>query len=197
MTIRQETALVRPFVVCAVLRGVRFDPLRYNSFIDLQVQGLAGGAGRWQAQLECCWLHGCNHRWQACIAVACGMRSQKTIVRCVGQAAPGFHMLLTSPPCLSPLPCRTSCTRTCAGSARWWPSAPTTSPRSRHVGRLCGGRQDMRCAGQPAAGGNSPKRRSIKPCFNNTPTTPLLQCLLAGPLHLSGAAAGAHLLCSP
>ncbi|KAI7840445.1 hypothetical protein COHA_005871 [Chlorella ohadii] len=36
MTIRQETALVRPFVVCAVLRGVRFDPLRYNSFIDLQ-----------------------------------------------------------------------------------------------------------------------------------------------------------------
>lgn len=37
MTIRPETALVRPFVVCAVLRGVRFDPLRYNSFIDLQV----------------------------------------------------------------------------------------------------------------------------------------------------------------
>ena len=37
MTVRAETALVRPFVVCAVLRGVRFDPLRYNSFIDLQV----------------------------------------------------------------------------------------------------------------------------------------------------------------
>ena len=36
MVIKPETALVRPFVVCAVLRGVRFDPVRYNSFIDLQ-----------------------------------------------------------------------------------------------------------------------------------------------------------------
>ncbi|KAL4440220.1 hypothetical protein ABPG75_003221 [Micractinium tetrahymenae] len=36
MSIRPETALVRPFVVCAVLRGVAFDPVRYNSFIDLQ-----------------------------------------------------------------------------------------------------------------------------------------------------------------
>jgi phenylalanyl-tRNA synthetase beta chain len=36
MTVRPETAMVRPFVVCAVLRGVRFDPARYNSFIDLQ-----------------------------------------------------------------------------------------------------------------------------------------------------------------
>jgi phenylalanyl-tRNA synthetase beta chain len=36
MVVRPETALVRPFVVCAVLRGVRFDPVRYNSFIDLQ-----------------------------------------------------------------------------------------------------------------------------------------------------------------
>ena len=36
MTVRPETALVRPFVVCAVLRGVTFDAVRYNSFIDLQ-----------------------------------------------------------------------------------------------------------------------------------------------------------------
>lgn len=36
MTVRPETALVRPFVVCAVLRGLKFDPVRYNSFIDLQ-----------------------------------------------------------------------------------------------------------------------------------------------------------------
>lgn len=36
MVVRPETALVRPFVVCAVLRGVAFDPVRYNSFIDLQ-----------------------------------------------------------------------------------------------------------------------------------------------------------------
>lgn len=33
---RPETLLVRPFVVCAVLRGVTFDTARYNSFIDLQ-----------------------------------------------------------------------------------------------------------------------------------------------------------------
>lgn len=36
MTMKPETALVRPFVVCAVLRGIQFDPVRYNSFIDLQ-----------------------------------------------------------------------------------------------------------------------------------------------------------------
>ncbi|GIL98739.1 hypothetical protein Vretimale_4107 [Volvox reticuliferus] len=36
MVVKPETALVRPFVVCAVLRGVKFDPARYNSFIDLQ-----------------------------------------------------------------------------------------------------------------------------------------------------------------
>ena len=33
---RPETLLVRPFVVCAVLRNVTFDVARYNSFIDLQ-----------------------------------------------------------------------------------------------------------------------------------------------------------------
>lgn len=36
MFVRPETALVRPFVVCAVLRGVKFDAARYSSFIDLQ-----------------------------------------------------------------------------------------------------------------------------------------------------------------
>ncbi|KXZ43211.1 hypothetical protein GPECTOR_97g749 [Gonium pectorale] len=36
MVVKAETALVRPFVVCAVLRGVKFDAARYNSFIDLQ-----------------------------------------------------------------------------------------------------------------------------------------------------------------
>lgn len=36
MVVRPETALVRPFVVCAVLRGVTFDPIRYANFIDLQ-----------------------------------------------------------------------------------------------------------------------------------------------------------------
>ena len=34
--VRSETLLVRPFVVCAVLRGVQFNEARYNSFIDLQ-----------------------------------------------------------------------------------------------------------------------------------------------------------------
>jgi len=34
--VRPETLLVRPFIVCAVLRGVSFDAARYNSFIDLQ-----------------------------------------------------------------------------------------------------------------------------------------------------------------
>ncbi|GHP04514.1 hypothetical protein PPROV_000326800 [Pycnococcus provasolii] len=36
MVVKPETALVRPFVVCAVLRGIKFDKQRYKSFIDLQ-----------------------------------------------------------------------------------------------------------------------------------------------------------------
>ncbi|KAL6762004.1 phenylalanyl-tRNA synthetase [Haematococcus lacustris] len=36
MVVKPETVMVRPFVVCAVLRGVTFDPARYASFIDLQ-----------------------------------------------------------------------------------------------------------------------------------------------------------------
>lgn len=36
MHVKAETAMIRPFVVCAVLRGVTFDQARYNSFIDLQ-----------------------------------------------------------------------------------------------------------------------------------------------------------------
>lgn len=36
LVVKPETALVRPFVVAAILRGVKFDAHRYNSFIDLQ-----------------------------------------------------------------------------------------------------------------------------------------------------------------
>ncbi|GAU18999.1 hypothetical protein TSUD_193370, partial [Trifolium subterraneum] len=36
MHVKPETSLIRPFVVCAVLRGLTFDKARYNSFIDLQ-----------------------------------------------------------------------------------------------------------------------------------------------------------------
>ncbi|MQL98508.1 hypothetical protein Taro_031228, partial [Colocasia esculenta] len=36
MHVQPETESVRPYVVCAVLRGVKFDLARYNSFIDLQ-----------------------------------------------------------------------------------------------------------------------------------------------------------------
>ncbi|XP_057805023.1 phenylalanine--tRNA ligase beta subunit, cytoplasmic isoform X2 [Salvia miltiorrhiza] len=36
MHVKPETSQVRPYVVCAVLRGVTFDEARYNSFIDLQ-----------------------------------------------------------------------------------------------------------------------------------------------------------------
>merc|ERR1719401_2181873 len=36
MTVHASTAQIRPFVVCAVLRGVTFDQDRYQSFIDLQ-----------------------------------------------------------------------------------------------------------------------------------------------------------------
>ena len=36
LTVKPETALVRPFIVCAILRGVSFDEKRYKSFIDLQ-----------------------------------------------------------------------------------------------------------------------------------------------------------------
>lgn len=36
MLVKPETSWIRPFVVCAVLRGITFDEARYNSFIDLQ-----------------------------------------------------------------------------------------------------------------------------------------------------------------
>ncbi|XVF09422.1 hypothetical protein REPUB_Repub07fG0091500 [Reevesia pubescens] len=34
--VKKETFRIRPFVVCAVLRGITFDEASYNSFIDLQ-----------------------------------------------------------------------------------------------------------------------------------------------------------------
>eukprot|EP00879_Flechtneria_rotunda_P022397 GHRR01023634.1.p1 GENE.GHRR01023634.1~~GHRR01023634.1.p1 ORF type:complete len:143 (-),score=43.38 GHRR01023634.1:951-1379(-) len=40
LVVKSETALIRPYVVAAVLRGVTFDTSRYNSFIDLQVRTL-------------------------------------------------------------------------------------------------------------------------------------------------------------
>ncbi|XP_024526452.1 phenylalanine--tRNA ligase beta subunit, cytoplasmic isoform X1 [Selaginella moellendorffii] len=36
MIVKPETAVIRPFVVCAILRGITFDQARYASFIDLQ-----------------------------------------------------------------------------------------------------------------------------------------------------------------
>ncbi|KAC9800217.1 hypothetical protein E3N88_45234 [Mikania micrantha] len=36
MHVKPETSIIRPYVVCAVLRGITFDEARYNSFIDLQ-----------------------------------------------------------------------------------------------------------------------------------------------------------------
>lgn len=37
MRIGRSAAKIRPYVVCAVLRGVKFDPKNYKSFMDLQV----------------------------------------------------------------------------------------------------------------------------------------------------------------
>ena len=37
LVVKPETALVRPFVTAAVLRGMTFDAASYASFIDLQV----------------------------------------------------------------------------------------------------------------------------------------------------------------
>jgi hypothetical protein len=39
MTVGKETAQIRPYVVAAVLRNVKFTQKSYNSFIDLQVRG--------------------------------------------------------------------------------------------------------------------------------------------------------------
>ncbi|XP_047325904.1 phenylalanine--tRNA ligase beta subunit, cytoplasmic [Impatiens glandulifera] len=36
MHVKSETESIRPHIVCAVLRGVHFDEVRYNSFIELQ-----------------------------------------------------------------------------------------------------------------------------------------------------------------
>lgn len=38
MTVGPGAAKIRPYVVCAVLRGVTFDTKSYKSFMDLQVQ---------------------------------------------------------------------------------------------------------------------------------------------------------------
>ena len=39
LTVSKETAQIRPYVVAAVLRNVKFTQQSYNSFIDLQVRG--------------------------------------------------------------------------------------------------------------------------------------------------------------
>ncbi|XP_018806301.1 phenylalanine--tRNA ligase beta subunit, cytoplasmic-like [Juglans regia] len=36
MHVKPETSSIRPYVLCAVLRGIKFDEVTYNSFIDLQ-----------------------------------------------------------------------------------------------------------------------------------------------------------------
>lgn len=36
MIVEPSTVSIRPYVVCAILRGIKFDPRRYKSFIDLQ-----------------------------------------------------------------------------------------------------------------------------------------------------------------
>mmetsp|Transcript_4719 Transcript_4719/g.13781 ORF Transcript_4719/g.13781 Transcript_4719/m.13781 type:complete len:630 (-) Transcript_4719:124-2013(-) len=36
MTVKADTSKIRPYVVCAVLRGIKFDQDKYQSFIDLQ-----------------------------------------------------------------------------------------------------------------------------------------------------------------
>ncbi len=38
MIVRSETSQIRPYVVCAVLRGIQWDQAAYNSFLDLQDQ---------------------------------------------------------------------------------------------------------------------------------------------------------------
>merc|ERR1712072_697680 len=38
MTVKPETGMIRPYVVCAVLRGITFTPDTYQSFIDLQTR---------------------------------------------------------------------------------------------------------------------------------------------------------------
>lgn len=40
MTVGPGAAKIRPYVVCAVLRGVTFDAKSYKSFMDLQVWGV-------------------------------------------------------------------------------------------------------------------------------------------------------------
>ncbi|KAI4319178.1 hypothetical protein MLD38_032810 [Melastoma candidum] len=36
MDVKPETSQIRPYIVCAVLRGMKFDEARYNSFIEVQ-----------------------------------------------------------------------------------------------------------------------------------------------------------------
>jgi len=54
LIVKPETALVRPYVVAAILRGVTFDPVRYDSFIDLQVRCGWLNAGRALAVRRLC-----------------------------------------------------------------------------------------------------------------------------------------------
>lgn len=55
LVVKPETALIRPYVVAAVLRGITFDSARYNSFIDLQVRTTA--VCGWSAELVAGVLH--------------------------------------------------------------------------------------------------------------------------------------------
>lgn len=36
MIVKKETEQIRPYVVCAILRGIKFNEDNYQSFIDLQ-----------------------------------------------------------------------------------------------------------------------------------------------------------------
>lgn len=55
MIIKKEVLDVRPVVVCAVLRGVKFDQVSYQSFIDLQ-EKLHQNIGRYHHQQGECSL---------------------------------------------------------------------------------------------------------------------------------------------
>ena len=45
MTVKAPTGVIRPYVVCAILRNCTFDHLAYNSFLDLQVHIMGGAWG--------------------------------------------------------------------------------------------------------------------------------------------------------
>jgi hypothetical protein len=105
LVVRPETALIRPYVVAAVLRGVTLDATRYNSLIDLQVSRRGAARRRVSHTLAC--LRRTSHTSHVTHVTHHTRHTSHTSH--MTHASHIAHAYTN----------RTSCTRTCVASAPW------------------------------------------------------------------------------